>query len=216
MKVSGSHMVRASRQEVWDALQDPQVLVRTIPGCHELREAGEDRYEARVHAGIASIKGTYDGQVVLTEQHPPSSYTLRATGSGGPGTIEATARVSLVETDGGTEVSYDADAVVGGAIAGVGQRVVAGVARRNAASFFEAVDAHLSGHPEEAAQAVPGVAEVPDEDAGERPVPDRGVVHRRPGAPARPVDQAAQLLVAAAVGAAIALAGVLVGQRRRG
>lgn len=216
MKVSGSHMVRASRQEVWDALQDPQVLVRTIPGCHALREAGEDRYEARVHAGIASMKGTYDGQVVLTEQDPPSSYTLRATGSGGPGTIEATARVSLVETDGGTTVSYDADAVVGGAIAGVGQRVVAGVARRNATSFFEAVDAHLSGHPDEAAQAVAEAAEAPDEEAGEHPVPDRGVVHRRPGASARPVNQATQLLVAAAVGAAIALAGVLVGQRRRG
>lgn len=214
MKVDGRHVVHASRQAVWDALQDPEVLVRTIPGCHELRETGDDTYEARVHAGVASIRGTYDGRVVLSDQDPPISYTLRATGSGGPGTIEATAVISLAETDEGTEVSYDADAAVGGAIAGVGQRVVAGVARRNAASFFEAVDTYLSGHPEEAA-AVPDVAGAPDEAAGERPTPGAGVVHRRPAPPPRQVAPVVQLLAAAAVGAAIALAGVLVGQRRR-
>lgn len=213
MKVSGSHVVHASRQVVWDALQDPQVLVRTIPGCHELREAGDGRYEARVHAGIASIKGTYDGQVELSDQDPPSSYTLHAIGRGGPGTIDATARLALVETDEGTEVSYDADAVVGGAIAGVGQRVVSGVARRNAASFFEAVDTYLSGHPDEAGEAAPDVAG-PGKEDGERP--RDGVVHRRSDAPGRPMGPMAPLLAAALVGAAIALAGVLVGQRRRG
>lgn len=215
MKVSGSHVVRASRQAVWDALQDPAVLVQTIPGCHELREVGEDRYEARVHAGIASITGTYDGRVELSDQDPPSSYTLKAAGSGGPGTIEATARVSLVETDEGTEVSYDADAVVGGAIAGVGQRVVAGVAKRNAATFFEAVDIHLAGHPEEAGEAAPDVAGEPEQAPAQPPREATGVVHQRPAGPPTAPRPALQLLAAAALGAAIALAGVLVGQRRR-
>jgi carbon monoxide dehydrogenase subunit G len=214
MKVSGSHVVHASREAVWDALQDPQVLVQTIPGCHELRAVGDDAYEARVHAGIASITGTYDGRVELSDHDPPNSYRLRATGSGGPGTIEATALVSLEETDDGVAVSYDADAVVGGAIAGVGQRVVSGVAKRNAAAFFEAVDAYLTGAPEQAAEAAPDVAGEPGVTAEERE-PAAPVVHRRPPEPAAP-RPVLHLLAAAAVGAAIALAGVLVGQRRRG
>ena len=61
MRVTGTHTLHASREEVWGALQDPAVLVRTIPGCHELEEVGEDDYTATVKAGIASIQGTYEG-----------------------------------------------------------------------------------------------------------------------------------------------------------
>lgn len=214
MKVSGTHVVHAPRQTVWDALQDPAVLVRTIPGCQELRETGADSYAARVHAGIASITGVYDGTVALTDQDPPTSYRLRASGSGGPGTIDATATVSLDEVDDGTRVSYEADAAIGGTIAGVGQRVVAGVARRNATTFFDAVDSYLTGEGVEEA-AVPAVAGAPD--GGTAPTPAAaGVVHRRPDlGSTQPAPSVPIMLLAAVVGAAIALAGVLVGQRRR-
>lgn len=210
MKVTGSHMLHASRQQVWDALQDPAVLVRTIPGCHELEEIADDIYAARVNAGIASIKGTYDGRVALSDQDPPTSYTLRATGSGGPGTIDATATVRLTEdSDGNTQVDYDADAVIGGAIGGVGQRVLVGVAQRNATAFFAAVDRHLAGETELAEAAAPAVAG----DGAVAPAPERArAVHRREPAPAAGTDPA-HLLLAALVGAAIALLGVLVGRR---
>ncbi len=219
MRVNGSHVVRAPRQTVWEALQDPAVLVRTIPGCHELEETGDGAYTARVHAGIASIKGTYDGQVEMADQDPPNSYTLRATGSGGPGTIDASATVSLADDNGGTRVSYDAEAIIGGAIAGVGQRVVVGVAKRNAAAFFEAVDRYLAGELE-AAAAKPAVAGDGVAPAGRLPEEaPGGRVFRAPepavaagGPPPAPLH----LVLAALAGAAIALAGVLVGQRRRG
>lgn len=207
MKVNGAHVLHATPQQVWDALQDPAVLVRTIPGCQQLEAVGEDRYRARVHAGVASIKGAYDGEVSLSDQDPPTSYTLRASGSGGPGTIDATATVRLTsDGDGNTEVRYDADAVVGGAIAGVGQRVLAGVARRNAAAFFEAVDQHLSGDLEPAG-APPETEAATAEDAAPAPT-----VHRRPAPPSTAPDPV-HLLVAALVGAAVALLGVLVGRR---
>lgn len=215
MKVNGSHVLQASRQEVWDALQDPAVLVRTIPGCHSMTETGDDTYKATVHAGIASIKGTYDGHVELADQDPPSSYTLRAKGSGGPGTIDATATVSLHEEGDATRVDYDAHAVIGGAIAGVGQRVVSGVARRNAKSFFEAVDEHLAGDLGDDGAAAAG-----DDEGGtvETTSSDGATVFRKPepvgGAAAPP--EALPLIIAAVAGAAIALLGVLVGQRRRG
>jgi carbon monoxide dehydrogenase subunit G len=214
MMISGSHVLHAPRQEVWDALQDPAVLVMTIPGCHELHETGDDSYTARVHAGIASIKGTYDGRVQLGDQDPPNSYTLRATGSGSPGTIDATATVSLTVEADGTRVDYDAEAVIGGAIAGVGQRVVAGVAKRNAATFFEAVDRHLAGELDGGREATPAVAGDAVEGVAGVEAGERGTVFRRPPRePAAP--DVVPLLLAALTGAVIALLGVLVGQRRR-
>lgn len=216
MKVNGSYVLQASRQKVWDALQDPAVLVRTIPGCEEMEETGDDAYTARVHAGIASIKGMYDGQVSLADQDPPNSYTLRAKGSGGPGTIDATATVSLRDEGGGTRVDYDADAVIGGAIAGVGQRVVAGVAKRNAKSFFEAVDRYLAG--ELVGAPVGAVGKEGQAGAVEEATADGSTVFRKPAPAARApagVPDALPLILAAVVGAAIALLGVVVGQRRR-
>jgi hypothetical protein len=219
MKVTGSHVLHASRQKVWDALQDPAVLVRTIPGCHELEEIGHDTYTARIHAGVASIKGTYDGRVELTDQDAPKLYVLRATGSGGPGTIDATATVRLNDGgDGRTTVEYDADAVIGGAIGGVGQRVLVGVAKRNASAFFTAVDQYLAGDlaaAETTAGDVADDATTRADVAGEAAVRpgDRQVFYRPEEA--RPAWRSSQvdLLLAALVGAAIALLGVLVGRR---
>lgn len=194
MRLNGSHVLRGSRQEVWDALQDPAVLVATIPGCRELREVAPDTYAAQVEAGIASLKGTYDGQVTIREQQPLDSYVLAASGQGGPGTIAATVTVRLSDGEGGTRIDYDADAVIGGAIAGVGQRVVAGVAKRSAQEFFTAVDRHLAGEV-----AAPGEAET---------------VFHAPARPrAAPGADLRLLLGAAATGATIALLGVWVGRR---
>jgi carbon monoxide dehydrogenase subunit G len=221
MKVTGAHVLHAPRQRVWDALQDPAVLVRTIPGCHSLEAVGDGAYSARVHAGVASIKGTYDGRVVLSEQDAPNSYVLRATGSGGPGTIDATATVRLADGDDGTtSVEYDADAVIGGAIGGVGQRVLVGVAKRNATAFFSAVDQYLTGDLA-AAEATTG--DVAGDAAGARDTVDaadtapiapggRQVFHRPEPAPVQR-SSPVELLLAALVGAAIALLGVLVGRR---
>ncbi len=216
MRVNGSHVLHAPRQQVWEALQDPAVLVRTIPGCQALEETGEGTYTARVHAGIASIKGTYDGAVEMADLDPPNSYTLRAKGSGGPGTIDAAATVSLADDGDGTRVEYDAEAVIGGAIAGVGQRVVVGVAKRNADAFFGAVDRYLAGELVEAVPTEPGLAAegvVPTAEV----TPEGRRVFRAPApavAPAAPAP--VHLILAALAGAAIALAGVLIGQRRRG
>lgn len=199
MKLSGTATLHAPRERVWDALQDPEVLVRTIPGCSALEPVGEHAYRMTVSAGVASIKGTYLGDVRLTDQSPPASYVLRATGAGAPGTVEATARVTLTAGEQGTtELAYDADAVVGGPIGGVGQRVLGGVAKRLAAEFFSAVDRELIAGPQAAEAGVP---------AGP------GVAVLRPGRPGPPAD-----LRLVALGALIALGGVALGARiaRRG
>jgi carbon monoxide dehydrogenase subunit G len=140
MKVNGSASVAAPVPDVWKALQDPAVLARTIPGCERLDEVAPDTYAMTIRAGVASIKGTYAGEVVLSDPEPPHAFTLRARGQGAPGTVDATVRVRLSELDGGTRVDYDADAVVGGMIGGVGQRMLASVSKKTAGEFFAAVE----------------------------------------------------------------------------
>ncbi|MGZ4485290.1 MAG: SRPBCC family protein, partial [Nocardioidaceae bacterium] len=146
MKITGTSMLAAEPALVWRALNDPAVLVRTIPGCRRLEALGDDAFKMTIAAGVGSIKGVYDGEVRLSEQQEPGSFRMQAQGAGAPGTIGADVRVTLTVADGGgPSLSYDADAVVGGMIGGVGQRMLTGVSKKMAAEFFTAVDAHLSG-----------------------------------------------------------------------
>ncbi|KQX66669.1 carbon monoxide dehydrogenase subunit G [Angustibacter sp. Root456] len=210
MKVTGSAVLQAERQRVYEALLDPTVLVGAIPGCESLQPVGDDRYRMSVTAGVASIKGTYDGEVALCDQVAPESFTLRAKGSGAPGTVDATCRVVLVDVDGTcTRLDYDADAVVGGVVGGVGQRMLTGVAKKMAGQFFGNVDDVLAGRRPAGISAAPPAGVAP-EVAGAPAVPV-GPPPIVPAAPAAPVAGLRSQLPAAVVGALIALAGVVVG-----
>jgi len=148
MKISGSSTLESPVDRVWEAIQDPAVLARCLPGCESLAVIGEDRYAMSVTAGVAAIRGTYAGEVSLSDKVAPRSLTMRATGTGAPGTIDADVKVNLEPgAGGGTELSYDADASVGGAIGGVGQRMLAGVTKKMAGQFFTALDRDIAGLP---------------------------------------------------------------------
>jgi carbon monoxide dehydrogenase subunit G len=214
MKVTGSATLNAPRAKVWDALNDPAVLVRTIPGCQQLEEVGPDRYRMTITAGVASIKGTYQGDVSLSDQQQPGSFTLKASGAGAPGTVSADVKVTLAEADGQTRLDYDADAIVGGVVGGVGQRVLSGVAKKTAGEFFKAVDDVLTGK----APAVPAPRDEASAGQLSAPATTPGVFTAPPSAGG--VGLAApDFIKGSVVGAAVALAGVLVGgwvSRRRG
>jgi carbon monoxide dehydrogenase subunit G len=213
MKVSGDATLHAPIDRVWDALNDPAVLVRTIPGCERLEATGPDAYTMTVTAGVASIKGTYSGEVKLHDQQPPGSFVMSASGAGGPGTVSTEVQVRLEERDGATRLTYDADAVVGGMIGGVGQRMLAGVAKKMAGEFFAAVDDVLTGRSPEPAVVAATAEGLPAGYADPDARPGVYVAPPKPGR-ARPEGFAA----GAVVGAVIALAGVLVGgllSRRR-
>jgi carbon monoxide dehydrogenase subunit G len=146
MKITGTSTLAAPPHQVWDAVHDPAVLARCLPGCERLTELADHHYAMTVTAGVAAIKGTYDGEVALLEPQPPTSFAMRASGVGAPGTVDALVVVRLAETPlGGTELTYDADASVGGAIGGVGQRMLSGVTRKMAGEFFAALDADIAG-----------------------------------------------------------------------
>jgi uncharacterized protein len=166
MKISGTAALKANPQQVWDAFHDPEVLARCLPGCESLTEVGPDEYAMTVTAGVAAVKGTYQGKVSLRDPQHPERFTMKAQGAGGPGTVDADVVVHLAPSaEGGTDLSYDADAAVGGMIGGVGQRMLAGVTRKLAGQFFEAVDDDIAGVRKEKKKPTP--TEVP---AGPRPI----------------------------------------------
>ena len=209
MKITGEATVAAPVERVWWALNDPSVLVRTIPGCQQLEETGPDAYRMTVTAGVAAIKGTYDGEVRITDQQEPERFVLHAAGAGAPGTVSADVVVRLEAVGDGTHLTYDADAVVGGVLGGVGQRMIASVARKTADEFFGNVEDVLTGRAP--ALVDPSVAVLrADPDGGPR-------VFTAPGRAPRFGPTGNGLGVA--LGAVAALAGValgwLIGRRPR-
>ena len=168
MKISGAASLTAPPERVWDAFHDPESLARCLPGCETLTEVGPHQYAMTITAGVAAIKGTYDGQVHLTEQQHPEAFTLKAKGAGAPGTVDADVKVRLSPNgSGGTNLTYDADAAVGGVIGGVGQRMLAGVSKKMAGQFFTAVDQDIAG----VRKAVPAAPAVPRCPSVSRPCP---------------------------------------------
>ena len=140
MKISGADTIEFPVATVWDALLDPQVLVSTIPGCERLEATGENCYAMTVTAGVASIRGTYSGSCTLSDLQQHESLVMNLQGSGAPGTIGATVDVRFEEVEEGvTRISYEADAVVGGMVGGVGQRMLTSVSKRMAKEFFSNV-----------------------------------------------------------------------------
>ncbi len=200
MKISGQNTVAAPVQEVWDALLDPSVLVGTIPGCERLEETGEHAYAMTVSAGVAAIKGTYDGTCTLSDLHEPASLTMKVQGAGGPGTIGATVAVSFGDNgDGTTLLHYEADAVVGGMIGGVGQRMLTSVSKRMAGEFFGNVERAITQPPD-----APAAATGPSVESGAK-------VFTAPPAAGGGTDERS-FLKGVAVGAGLVLLGVLAGR----
>ena len=211
MRFTGESVLHAPVDQVWAALLDPSVLVRTIPGCERLESAGEDAYSMTVTAGVAAIRGTYTGSCVLSDLDPHQSLVMKLQGAGAPGTVGAEVKVDFRDGgDGTTVVAYEADAIVGGMVGGVGQRMLTSVSRRMAGEFFGNVDAVLTG-----TEAVPDVG--PEVGVSPR-ASGEGQVFTAPAA-AGPAPLGPDFLKGVALGAGLVLlgvaAGVALGGRRR-
>jgi uncharacterized protein len=154
MKISGSNVVAQPVDKVWDAILDPRVLVATIPGCERLEETGDHQYAMTVTAGVAAIKGTYSGSCALSDLKEHQSLVMKLQGAGAPGTIDASVDVAFDDLGAeGTRISYEADAVVGGMVGGVGQRMLSSVSKRMAGEFFGNVGNAIATPPGQAAAA---------------------------------------------------------------
>ena len=211
MKITGSATLQAPAQRVWDRMLDPGALARAIPGCEHLERMGDNEYRGTVSAGVGSIKGTFQGAVRLADLNPAESLTMHAQGDGAPGTVNAEIGVRLDDQgDGTTRLTYDADAVVGGMVGGVGQRMLTGVAKKMAGQFLERLEDEVTEH-----RAVSGAVPEQPGPAAVADGPGAAVVPAPPAepasAPASADGGAAVFLRGAVFGAAAALAGVVVG-----
>lgn len=124
MKLSGSHHYPYPPEQVFEALLDPEVLSRTLPGCEDLQQTGENQYAGKLKMKVGPVQGVFQGKVELHELDPPTSYRLKLEGSGAPGFMNGDGAIRLEPKDGGTELHYEIDAKVGGKIASIGQRLV--------------------------------------------------------------------------------------------
>lgn len=144
MDMQGSRQLAVTQQQAWDALNDPEVLRRCIPGCDKMEATGEGQYAVGLSVKIGPVSARFAGKITLSELHPPSSYTIQFDGQGGvAGFGKGSAQVSLTPVDGGTTLAYTVHAQVGGKVAQLGQRLIDGAARSLAEDFFQRFDEEM-------------------------------------------------------------------------
>jgi hypothetical protein len=136
VKLSSKQSIAAPRERVFAALLDPEVLKKCIPGCEEVTATSTSVFDVHLRIGVAAIKGSYKGQVRVENARPHESFSLVLEGRGLPGFVHAKAAIRLEESGGGTELSSEADATVGGVIAAVGSRLLGAIAKKMSAEFF--------------------------------------------------------------------------------
>ena len=137
MTMTGEVQLPASRQTVWEKLNDPEVLKACIPGCEELTKDGENGFRAVATTKVGPVKARFKGKVQLTDLDPPNGYKISGEGDGGvAGFAKGGAAVALTDKDGGTLLTYNVEAQIGGKLAQLGQRLINGAAKKVADDFF--------------------------------------------------------------------------------
>ncbi|TXR48309.1 CoxG family protein [Phyllobacterium endophyticum] len=146
MDLTGEERIAASRDTVWRALNDPEILRACIPGCESLEKISDTELEATVGVKMGPVKARFSGKVELTNLNPPSSYTISGEGKGGvAGFAKGGADVTLTEEGAETVLAYKVNADVGGKIAQLGSRLIASTSKKIATQFFENLNAAVSG-----------------------------------------------------------------------
>ena len=137
MDMSGEYRIKASRDAVWRALNDPKVLKQSIPGCEELDKTSDVEFVAKVTAKVGPVKAKFGGKVTLNDLDPPNGYRIVGEGQGGvAGFAKGSAEVKLTVDGDATILHYDVKAAVGGKLAQIGSRLIGATAKKMAADFF--------------------------------------------------------------------------------
>jgi carbon monoxide dehydrogenase subunit G len=148
MTMTGEVQLSASREVVWGKLNDPDVLKACIPGCEELTKNADTEFAAVAVTKIGPVKARFKGKVHLTDLNPPNGYRISGEGDGGvAGFAKGGATVTLTEKDGGTLLTYNVEAQIGGKLAQLGQRLVNGAAKKIADDFFKNFAAQVAPTP---------------------------------------------------------------------
>ncbi len=169
MELQGKYSLKADREQVWTALNNPTILQQCIPGCETLTKASDTNFSASVVAKVGPVKAKFTGEVELTELSPPSSYKISGEGKGGAaGFASGSADVKLEESDeGGTILSYSVNAQVGGKLAQIGSRLVDSTAKKLSREFFDKFTELVDGGADPSLNASDNLENLADQQKGD-------------------------------------------------
>ena len=136
MKLSGSYQINLEKQKVWEALNDPEILKQTIPGCEEFIKNSDTQFTAKATNKIGPFNASFTGDIELVDLDPPNSYRISGSGNSPVGFASGEATVKLENYENGTKLIYEVEANVGGKIAQVGSRLIDMTAKKMADIFF--------------------------------------------------------------------------------
>ena len=136
MKLSGSYQINLEKQKVWEALNDPEILKQSIPGCEDFKKNSDTEFTATATNKIGPFNATFTGDIQLKDINAPNSYTIEGSGNSPVGFASGEAKVNLEDSEGGTKLIYEVEANVGGKIAQVGSRLIDMTAKKMADVFF--------------------------------------------------------------------------------
>ena len=136
MKLSGSYQINLEKQKVWEALNDPEILQKTIPGCEEFKKNSDTEFSTTATNKIGPFNASFTGDIELKDLDPPNSYKITGSGNSPVGFATGEAFVALEDWEGGTKLTYTVEANVGGKIAQVGSRLIDMTAKKMADIFF--------------------------------------------------------------------------------
>jgi len=136
MKLSGSYQINLEKQKVWEALNDPEILRKSIPGCEDFKKDSETEFTATATNKIGPFNASFTGNIELKEINAPNSYVIEGSGNSPVGFASGEAKVKLEDFEGGTKLFYEVEANVGGKIAQVGSRLIDMTAKKMADIFF--------------------------------------------------------------------------------
>ena len=174
MEMSGEQLVPAPQKVVWDALNDPQMLKQSVPGCESIERSGENEYQVLMVARVGPVSAKFKGKLALSDVKPPDSYSISFEGQGGPaGFAKGGAHVRLSPEGEKTKLSYDVKASVGGKLAQIGSRLVDAAAKKVADDFFRNFNqkvgaAHAS---EDTTVVLPAATQEKEHDEHGKPIP---------------------------------------------
>ena len=136
MKLSGSYQINLEKQKVWEALNNPEILKQSIPGCEDFKKNSATEFTATATNKIGPFNATFTGDIQLKDINAPNSYTIEGSGNSPVGFANGVAKVKLEDSEGGTKLIYEVEANVGGKIAQVGSRLIDMTAKKMADIFF--------------------------------------------------------------------------------
>ena len=145
LDIGGKELIAAPLDKVWISLNDPGFLSRCIPGCREMHELAPDKYAVCMDLKVASVGGSFAGQIVLSNKTAQQACRIAVSGTGTLGHGAGEARFTLEPAENGTLLAYEGTGEIGGLVAGVGQRVLRGVSKHLVGKFFKSVRTELEG-----------------------------------------------------------------------